>query len=56
MHFTNCRRHLLDRADFFDHETMRQKSLVDQLNDAFIVRFKPDGSKIFAAYLHRLWL
>ena len=54
MHFTNCRRHLLNGADFFDDETMRQKSLVDQLNDGFIPRFEPDGPKMFTAYLHTL--
>jgi hypothetical protein len=31
---------------------MRQKTLVDELHHAFIVRFKPDRSKVFAAYLH----
>src|SRR5438552_18417586 len=56
MHFADRRRHLLDRADFFDHETVRQKSLIDQLHDAFILRLKPDRSKMLAAHLHAFWL
>src|SRR5438034_8879847 len=56
MHFADCRRHLLDCADFFDHETVRQKSLIDQLHDALILRLKPDRSKMLAAYLHTFWL
>ena len=52
MHFANRRRHLLDGADLFDYETMRQKTLVDELNHWFIVRFKPDCSKMLVVYLH----
>ena len=52
MHFANRRRHLLDSADLFDYETMRQKTLVDELNDWVIVRFKPDCSKMLVVYLH----
>src|SRR5438477_2734007 len=52
MHFADGGRHLLDRADFFDHKTVRQKSLIDQLDDAFILRLKPDCSKMLAAHLH----
>jgi hypothetical protein len=29
VHFADRRHHLLDRADFFDYETVRQKSLID---------------------------
>jgi hypothetical protein len=29
VHFADRRHHLLDRADFFDDETVRQKSLID---------------------------
>src|SRR5689334_10738340 len=56
MHFADRRRHLLDRADFFDHKTVRQKSLIDQLHDTFIIRLKPDRSKMLAAYFHTFWL
>ena len=45
MHFANRRRHLLDGADFFDNETMRQETLIDKLHHAFIARFKPDCRK-----------
>src|SRR6266571_4919497 len=54
MHFADRSRHLLDRADFLNHETVRQKSLIDQLHDALIVRLKPDRSKILAANFHAL--
>ena len=54
MHFTNRRRHLLDSTDFFDHETMRLKTLIDKLHDGFVVRLKPDCSKMLAVYLHTL--
>src|SRR5438876_4172686 len=53
MQFADRRRHLLDRADFFDDETVRQKSLIDQLHDGLILRLKPDRSKILAADFHR---
>src|SRR5206468_11193473 len=56
MHFADCRRHLLDCADFFDHETVRSKSLIDPLHDALILRLKPDRSKMLAAHLHTFWL
>jgi hypothetical protein len=52
MHFANRRRHLLDGTDFFDHEPMRQKTLIDKLHDTFVVRLKPDCSKMLAVYLH----
>jgi hypothetical protein len=52
MHFANRRRHLLDAADFFDHEPMRQKTLIDDLYYGFIIWLEPDGPKMFAAYLH----
>jgi hypothetical protein len=29
VHFADRRRHLFDRADFLDYETVRQKSLID---------------------------
>ena len=54
MHFANRCRHLLDRAEFLRSQTMRQKSLIDQLHDAFIRSFKPDRSKVLAAYFHTL--
>jgi hypothetical protein len=53
MHFANRRRHLLDGTDFFDHEPMGQKTLIDKLYDGFVVRLKPDCSKMLAVYLHR---
>src|SRR6266699_4414984 len=53
MHFADRRLYLLDRADFFDHETVRQKPLIDQLHDALILRLKPDRSKMLSADLHR---
>src|SRR6059058_6150490 len=56
MHFADGRCHLLDRGNFFDYETVRQKSLIDQLHDAFILRLKPDRSKMLAAHLHAFWL
>src|SRR5207248_8571285 len=56
MHFAERRHHLLDCVDFFDHKTVRQKSLIDQLHDTFILRLKPDRSKMLAAYLHTVWL
>src|SRR5437870_8635462 len=56
MHFAERGRHLLDGADFFDHETVRQKSLIDQLHDALILRLKPDRSKMLTANVHTFWL
>ena len=56
MHFADRHHHLLDRTDFFYGETVRQKSLIDQLHDAFIVRLKPDRSKMLPAYVHTFWL
>jgi len=35
---------------------MRQESLIDQLDYAFIARLKPNRSKMSAAYLHTLSL
>jgi len=52
MHFPDCGRHLRDRADFLDHETVRQKSLIDQLHEPFIFRVKPDRPEMLSAYLH----
>jgi hypothetical protein len=52
MHFPDCGRHLRDRIDFFDHETVRQKSLIDQLNDPLICRMKPDRPEMLSTYLH----
>jgi len=54
MHFANRRRHLFDGANFFDHELMRQKSLIDQLDYAFIARLKPNRSEVLAANFHGL--
>jgi hypothetical protein len=54
MHFANRRRHLLDGTDFFDHEPMRQKTLIDKLYDGFVVRLKPDCSKMLAVYIHTM--
>jgi hypothetical protein len=56
MHVANRHRHLLDGANFFDHKIVRQKSLIDQLHRAFIVRLTPDGSEMFAANFHNLRL
>src|SRR6476659_10173676 len=56
MHVTNCLYHLLNGADFFNHETIRQRSLIDQLHHAVILRLKPDCSEMSAAYLHTLWM
>src|ERR1700736_4210135 len=44
--------HLLDRVDFLDHETVRQKSLIDQLHNLLICRVEPDRPKMLSAYLH----
>jgi hypothetical protein len=33
---------------------VRQKSLIDQLHRAFIVRLTPDGPKMFVANFHNL--
>ena len=52
MHFTNRRRHLLDSTDFFDHETMRQKTLIDELHHAFVAGLNPDGPKMLIADVH----
>ena len=38
--------------NLFDHEIVRQKSLIDQLHHAFIVRLTPDGPKMFVANFH----
>src|SRR5206468_3144402 len=54
MHFTDRRRHLLNGAGFFNDESLRQKSLVDQLHNTFIVRLKPDRPKMLASYFHPL--
>ena len=56
MHFANSRRHLLDCADFFNNEAMRQEPLIDQLHNAFIIWFQPDRPKMSAAYFHTVWL
>src|SRR5439155_26052986 len=56
MHFAERGRHPLDCADFFDDETVRQKSLIDQLHDALILRLKPDRSKMLPAHPHTFWL
>src|ERR1700741_1962213 len=56
MHFLNRRRHLLNGADFFDHKSMRQETLIDKLHDRFVVWLKPDRSKMFSAYLHTFWI
>jgi hypothetical protein len=47
---------LLDRADIFNHETMGQKSLINQLHDAFLPSLKPNRSKMLVAHLHALSL
>jgi hypothetical protein len=52
MHFPDRGRHLRDRIDFLDHETVRQKSLIDQLHDPLICRVKPDCPEMLSAYLH----
>ena len=52
VHLANRRGHLLDGANFFDHKIVRQKSLIDQLDHAFIVRLTPDGPEMFAANFH----
>jgi hypothetical protein len=52
MHFPDCGRYLRDRVDFLDHETVRQKSLIDQLHDLLICWLKPDRPKMLSAYLH----
>jgi hypothetical protein len=49
MHFANRRGHLLDSSDFFDHDPMRQKTLIDELHDGLIIWLKPDCPKMFAA-------
>jgi hypothetical protein len=54
MHIANRRRHLFDGANFFDDELMRQKSLIDQLDYAFIARLKPNRSEVLAANFHEL--
>jgi hypothetical protein len=56
VHLANRRGHLLDAANFFDHEIVRQKSLIDQLHRAFIVRVTPDGPEMFASNFHNLRL
>src|SRR5205814_3392430 len=53
MHLANRRSHLLDAANYFDPETVRQKSLIDQLHHAFIVRLTPDGPEMFVANFHK---
>ena len=56
VHFPNCRRHLFNIVHFFDDETVRQKTLIDQLHDTFIVWLNPNRSKVSAAYIHRMRL
>jgi hypothetical protein len=54
VHLANRGGHRLDAAKFFDHKIVRQKSLIDQLHDAFIVRLKPDRPKMFTADFHNV--
>ena len=54
MHFPDGVRHLRDGCDFFNDETVRQKPLINQLNDAVIRFLQPDRPKMFAAYIHLL--
>src|ERR1700731_2652452 len=54
MHIPDGGRHLLNRGDIFDHETVRQKPLIDQLHDLLITRFEPDRAKMLTAYIHKL--
>ena len=56
MHFANRRYHLLDCADILDHETIRQKSLIDQLHEAFISSLKANRSKMLIPDIHALAL
>jgi len=56
VHLANGRGHLLDGANLFDYELMRQKSLIDQLDHGFVIRLPPDGPKMFAANFHALKL
>ena len=56
VHLANRRGHLLNAANFFDHKIVRQKSLVDQLHHALIVRLTPDGPEMFAANFHNVRL
>src|SRR5437868_13923532 len=52
MHLANGGRHLRDGPHFFDHELMRQKTLIDELDHAVVVRFGPDGPVMSAAHVH----
>jgi hypothetical protein len=52
MHFPDGGRHLGNRADVFDHELVRQKSLIDQLHDPVISRLKPNRPEMLSTYLH----
>jgi hypothetical protein len=52
MHVPDRGRHLRNRADVFDHELVRQKSLIDQLHDPVISRLQPDRSEMLPAYFH----
>ena len=41
-----------DRAHFFDHETVRKKALIDQLDDAVVRFVGPDRPVMLTAYFH----
>jgi hypothetical protein len=43
---------LIDGANLFNHKVVRQKSLIDQLHDAFVVALTPDGPEMFIANFH----
>ena len=53
VHLFDRSRHLVDGAHFFDHETVRQKALIDQLNDAAVRFVRPDRPVMLTAYFHQ---
>jgi hypothetical protein len=54
MHLPDRRSDLRDRANVFDHEPMRQKSLINQLHHSFVALFQPNRPKMLPADLHSL--
>ena len=53
VHLGNRRGHLRDGGDFFDHEAVRQRALIDDLDGAPVAGPEPDGAVVSAVDVHR---
>ena len=53
VHVGDRDRHLFDRGQILDDEAMGQVALIDDLDDARIVLFEPDGAVVVAVCEHR---